>query len=70
MFQRYMEMKYGPAKDYPKRAVTTEEFILLLMQTGKPEKEALTQAKIAKGMGSSVLVGKEWLTIKDTDEGV
>lgn len=57
-FRRYMEAKHGPAKDYPRREVTEEEFIRLMMATGVTHPKAKLQATVAKGLGSACLVGE------------
>ena len=65
MIQQYMENKYGEPKDFPRRTVTTEEFVRVRVALGETEEEARLQAKLTKGMGSYCLVGREWLEIKD-----
>ena len=67
-FQRYMELKYGPAKNYPRRSVTASELILLLVSQGESEDKAKAQVEVARGLGSAILVGKEWLSVNDAEE--
>lgn len=61
--RRYMEAKYGPAKDYPRRKISKDEFIKLLVQNGTPEEKARLQANISETLGSDILVNKEWLGV-------
>ena len=47
------------------RKVTREEFVRLMMASGKTQDEALLQAKVSAALGSVCLVGGEWLKIEE-----
>lgn len=49
----------------PDTEVTEDEFIKAFIKSGKTEEEAKMQAHISKILGSSVLVGKKMLKIKN-----
>jgi hypothetical protein len=59
--QKYYEMK---SKNLPTEEVTEEEFVKLMMETGKTEKEAKFQATISKGLGATTEVNGRMLQIK------
>ena len=60
---RYFRMK---AKgELPHIEVTEEEFIRLMLEAGQDQKEAEMQAKLAKGLGSSVMIGDKMVSIKE-----
>lgn len=63
-YTRYMESKYGPSSKLPRRKVSEEEFIRLLMESGMSEDKAKEQAFFAKNLGGSLQVGQEWLGIE------
>ena len=44
--------------------VSEEEFVRLMVESGKTEKEAKFQAKMSKGLGSSVMIGEKMVKIK------
>jgi hypothetical protein len=53
------------AKQSPQRDVTKAEFIEAFVKSGGSQEDAEKTAHISAALGSSVLVGKEMLTIKD-----
>ena len=59
---QYFAMK-SKASKLPEVSVTEKEFIQLMMETGKTQKEAALQANIAKTMGSSVMIGEQMVSI-------
>ena len=61
---RYFAMK-NKASQLPEVSLTEKEFIRLMMETGKTKKEAALQAKFAKTMGSSVMIGDKMVSISD-----
>ncbi len=62
--QLYMKAKYG---NLPTVEVTKEEFIKLMMDSGKTEKDAEFQAKIGIAMGSACMIGDRMVKIKKED---
>lgn len=44
--------------------VSEEEFVRLMIESGKTEKEAKFHAKMSKGLGSSVMIGEKMVKIK------
>jgi hypothetical protein len=57
-----MESKYG---NLPSVEVTREEFVNLMIEDGVSQEEAEFQAKMCKGLGSSVRIGGKLVSIKD-----
>jgi hypothetical protein len=60
---RYMQMK-EKAKTLTEIEVSEEEFIRLMMEAGQTEEKAKFQAKMSKGLGSSVMIGENMVKIK------
>lgn len=60
---KYFEAK--SKRDLPHREVSVDEFVRLVVATGADKKMARRQATICQALGSDVLVGQEWLSIKD-----
>jgi hypothetical protein len=52
------------AKTLPTIEVDEAEFVRLMIESGKTEKEAKFQAKMSKGLGSAVMVGDKMVKIK------
>ena len=61
--KKYQDALHGPAKDYPRRKVTRQEFILLMMATGTSKKAAELQATVSQSIGSNILIGDEWVGV-------
>ena len=59
---RYVEMKEKASK-LPNVEVTEEEFIRLMIEAGETDEKAKFQAKISKGLGSSVMIGDKMVKI-------
>ena len=64
---QYMESKYGPPSKLPRRKVSEEEFVRLLIESGVSEEEAKSQAFFAKGIGGDLQIGQEWVGIDATN---
>ncbi len=62
---RYIEAKHK-ASELPLVEVTEEEFIRLMIEAGQTEEKAKFNAKISKGLGSSVMVGDKMVKICET----
>lgn len=58
-----MKAKYG---NLPEIEVDETEFIRIMMENGHTEEKAKLQASMAKGLGSSVMVGDKMVKIKDS----
>lgn len=52
------------AQAMPHITVSREEFIRLMVTSGKSKKDAKLQAKVASIMGSHVMIGKQMVAIK------
>lgn len=63
MYQ-YMKAKHG---NLPIVEVTKEEFIKLMMDSGKLEEEAKFQARIAIAIGSACMIGDTMVKIKNEE---
>jgi hypothetical protein len=62
---RYLQMK-ARADKLPQVEVTREEFIRLMMETGKSRKDAEFQATIAAGLGAHTMIGDKMVGIKES----
>lgn len=60
-YRKYLDSKKN---DYPSVEVTHEEFIKLVVESGISQEEAEMQARIAKIMGSELLLNKRYVSIK------
>lgn len=61
-YGQYMKAKYGNLLTIE---VTKDEFIKMLVESGKTQKEAEFQAAISVGLGSSCMIGDKMVSIKD-----
>ena len=51
-------------KSLPEIEVSEDEFVRLMMEAGATKEKAEFQARISKGLGSSVRIGQQLVTIK------
>jgi hypothetical protein len=59
--QAYMKAKYA---NLPEVEVTREEFIKMMVDNGKPQKDAELHATMCEGLGSACMMGGKMVSIK------
>lgn len=61
---KWFSDKMRETSELPHIKVTKAEFIKLFVKNGGKKKDAIFQANICEGLGSSVQIGKQMVSIK------
>lgn len=63
---RYLQMK-ARAEKLPSIQVSREEYIRLMVESGKTQEEAEFHAAVSVGMGASTMIGDKMVSIKEDE---